>query len=138
MHMSGLSNNMISTKSLMFVALILSLSVLIHLMGHPHPENFDQPMKYRLLAIGAEFLNYFGLVLESFNFGHRLDLTRFGYHWSIGAFSIRDPADGIQIIDEEVEHCSMRIFRPMNQSIAATIPTIIYYHGGGHFVGSAG
>ena len=76
-----------------------------------------------------------GHVLEYFNIGHRLILTRLGYHYSIGALNVRDSPDLIQIIDEDVEHLSMRIYRPLNQTM--TMPTILFYHGGGHFVGSA-
>ena len=138
MFLSSLSNNMISTKSLTCLGLVVGLSVLINLYGHPYPDSFDQPIKYRLLCLGAEFLNSLGELLQVANLSDPLDLIRFAYHWTIGAFNIRDPADGIHVEDEYIEHCSMRIFRPLNQTAAAIMPTIIYYHGGGHFVGSAG
>lgn len=64
-------------------------------------------------------------------------MTRIAYHWTVGAMNIRDPNHFIEIIDEDVEHCSMRIFRSMNRT-GKVMPTIIFYHGGGHFVGSAG
>lgn len=76
-------------------------------------------------------------MLEYFDIGHRLIMTRIAFHWTVGAINIRDPNHYIDIIDEDIEHCSMRIFRPMNQT-AELMPTIIFYHGGGHFVGSAG
>lgn len=76
-------------------------------------------------------------MLEFFNLGiTRLDLTRLSYHYTVGVFNIRDHRDEIEVIDEEVDHLSIRIFRP-TKLIRDEMPTVIYYHGGGHFVGSA-
>ena len=43
----------------------------------------------------------------------------------------------IRVIDENVEHIPMRIFRPLNGT-KDIIPTVLFYHGGANFVGSAG
>lgn len=129
-------DNSVLSKSINVVILILCFTLLINIFGHPNPDKFDQPLKYKLLSVGSEFLNRVGLFMEYFNICTRLDITRFAYHWTIGAFNIRDPADFIQVIDEAVEHVSMRIYRPLNHS-EDLISTIIFYHGGGHFVGSA-
>lgn len=61
------------------------------------------------------------------------------YYVTVGAFSIRDAADNIQIIDDIVDNVPIRIFRPLNSSFGQnTVPVILYYHGGGYFLGSAG
>jgi acetyl esterase/lipase len=80
---------------------------------------------------------------------HRINITRFSYHIAIGAYNIRDPLDQIEVRDETIEHMSVRIYRPRcripenldldESAIAAYVaPTILFYHGGGFFVGSAG
>lgn len=68
--------------------------------------------------------------------GHRVNVTRFQYHWTVGAFSMRDENDLISVHDEDIEHTSIRVFRPSNDT-SEVMPTIIFYHGGGYFVGSA-
>lgn len=69
--------------------------------------------------------------------GHRLNVTRFFYHWTIGAFNIRDSNDQILVYDELVDNVPIRVYRPQNRA-DQTMPTIIFYHGGGNFLGSAG
>ena len=69
--------------------------------------------------------------------GHRLNVTRFFYHWTIGAFNIRDRNDRILIFDDIADNIPIRIYRPENRSNQLS-PTVIYYHGGGHFLGTAG
>ena len=53
------SNNFVTIKSLKLVALVLAIALLINIYGHQYPENYDQPMKYRLISASAEFLGYF-------------------------------------------------------------------------------
>lgn len=78
-------------------------------------------------------------MLEAFDLGHRLNVTRFFYHWSIGAFSIRDPNDKIEILDDLIENIPIRIYRSDKKASESDLnPTIIFYHGGGHFLGTAG
>lgn len=79
-----------------------------------------------------------GKFLEFIDFGHRLNVTRFAYHWTLGAFSIRDPNDEIKIIDDTIDNVSIRIYRPRKISRSKSYTTIFLYHGGGHFLGSAG
>lgn len=80
---------------------------------------------------------------------HRVNITRFSYHMAIGAFNIRDPSDGIQVLDETIDNnMAVRIYRPYNPDYEHSrihqnttdflAPTILFYHGGGFFVGSAG
>ncbi len=129
---------MATSNTLKCIAAIIALSFVINMIGHNLPENFNQPMKYRFICAGAEFLNYIGHILEFCCVGFtRLDVTRFSYHYTVGVFNIRQEQDRIQVIDEEVDHLSIRIFRPLVHE-KDQMSTIIYYHGGGHFVGSAG
>ncbi len=133
-----LASNMGTTNTLKCIAAIIALSFVINMIGHSLPPDFNQPIKYRFICAGAEFLNYIGHVFEFFCLGlTRLDITRLSYHYTVGVFNIREEQDRIQVIDEEVDHLSMRIFRPMMHE-SDQMSTIIYYHGGGHFVGSAG
>ena len=71
---------------------------------------------------------------------HRVNLTRFAYYWTLGAFNIRDPNDNIAIVDELVQNVPIRIYKPMkrsdNRDETAPMPTILFFHGGGFFVGS--
>jgi acetyl esterase/lipase len=79
-----------------------------------------------------------GKFLEFIDFGHRLNVTRFAYHWTLGAFNIRDPNDEIKIIDDSIENVLIRIYRPSKISRSKSYTTIFLFHGGGHFLGSAG
>ena len=66
-------------------------------------------------------------------------MTRFAYHWTLGAFNIRNPNDEIKIIDDSIENIPIRIYRPNQISLSEHHhPTILLLHGGGHFLGSAG
>lgn len=81
---------------------------------------------------------------------HPVNLTRFFYHISYGAFSVRDSSDNISVSDEIVNGVAVRIFRPHLLSKSSNAggvnsgeevelrPTIFFYHGGGYFVGTAG
>jgi acetyl esterase/lipase len=81
--------------------------------------------------------------LEKLNIVHRLNFTRFAYHTAVGRFNIRNEKDNIQITEEYIDHVLIRIYKPLNQTIRKShnenlLPTILYYHGGGYFLGSAG
>ena len=74
-------------------------------------------------------------------------MTRFAYYWAVGAFNIRKAVDRIQITDEIIDGVAIRIYKPLplhnpeeakNSSESSLMPTIIFYHGGGHFIGSVG
>lgn len=72
-----------------------------------------------------------------------VNITRFFYHVSYGTFNIRDESDNISVTDEIVDNLSIRIFRPFgnnfrNSNAEFMYPTILFFHGGGYFVGSAG
>jgi hypothetical protein len=80
----------------------------------------------------GRFFEYIGVT-------NRLVLTRIGYHLALGVISIRDPRDSIQITDEKIQNVPIRLFKPTrNAKNGQMQPTIIFYHGGGFFVGSAG
>ena len=72
---------------------------------------------------------------------HRVNLTRFAYYWTLGAFNIRDENDNIAIVDELIQNVPVRIYKPMSRKDGGddkqtTMPTILFFHGGGFFVGS--
>lgn len=76
---------------------------------------------------------------------HRVNITRFFYHVSYGSFNARDSRDNISVSDDMIGSVAIRIFRPFvadldtgGSSVSTPSPTIIFYHGGGYIVGSAG
>ena len=82
-------------------------------------------------------------VIEFFNIGSLVDLTRISYHMSHGLVSIRSEKDFIEIIDDEINGVSIRIFMPNSEeeekaSSISSKCSIFYYHGGAFFIGSAG
>jgi acetyl esterase/lipase len=118
---------------------LIAISVFINLIYQPLPDGFQQPWKYRLICFGSDLLGLFGRFVELIGLYHRLNVTRLAYHLTIGAFSMRDPNDRIQVTDEFIEHVPIRVYRPMNRltSHEELLPTIIFFHGGGFFLGSA-
>jgi len=73
------------------------------------------------------------------NIIRRVDLIRNGFHIGIGAWNVRDKNDQIQVYDDYIEGILIRIYRPLNASLEKDMmPTILFYHGGGYSVGSAG
>lgn len=70
----------------------------------------------------------------------RVDIIRNGFHIGIGAWNIRDEKDSIQVLDHHIDHVLIRIYRPLNQTKTddAQLKTILFFHGGGFSVGSAG
>ena len=132
--------NSFSSKSLRIAVTLFIIGCVFNKLNQPLPDDFEQPWKYRLICFGAEMANHLGHYLESFGLVHRVNITRFSYHFAIGAFNIRDPNDNMQIMDEQVDHLSIRIYRPykaLHNNTDYVAPTILFYHGGGYFVGSA-
>lgn len=140
----------INTKSFKLAVILIGITLIytnINSVLQPLPANFEQPWKYRFLCVSSEMITYVGKFFEMTGITDRLTLTRIGYHIGLGVLSIRDPKDSIQITDEMIDHVPIRIFRPpdrikevrfVNSSAEEQMkPTIIFYHGGGFFVGSA-
>ena len=66
-------------------------------------------------------------------------MIRNGFHIGIGAWNIRDKNDQIQVNDEYIQDILIRIYRPLNVSLKTdSMPTILFFHGGGFSVGSVG
>lgn len=118
---------------------VLLLAATINWTYHKRlPSDLPQAAKYKLICFGVDLSSYFGHFLEMTGVSHRVNLTRFQYYWALGAFSVRNPDDQIMITDELIEHVPIRIYKPLNRTHLSPLhPTIIFYHGGGHFVGSA-
>jgi acetyl esterase/lipase len=107
-------------------------------LSEPLPADFPQPIKYKLICLGADSLYYVGHFLEKFGIMHRINVTRLAYHISMGIFNVRDPNDGILVSDQLVENrVPIRIYRPQNLSAEALHPCILYFHGGGYLIGTA-
>lgn len=127
------------TTKLAFFVIVAGL--VFQLINQPLPDDFEQPWKYRLICFGAELSNILGYFTEQIGLLHRVNVTRYSYHFSVGAFNIRENNDNISIHDEVIDHLSVRVYRPLkankNSNVNETLPTIIFYHGGGYFVGSA-
>lgn len=100
------------------------------------PDDFEQPIKYRLLSFGSDMLSYVGKFVEYFEIGNRIHLTRLAYHFTVGLFNVRNPDDGIEIKDLLIDNVPIRVYSHLNHS-NGKVPTIFLYHGGGFFVGSA-
>ncbi|RNA00998.1 arylacetamide deacetylase-like 4 [Brachionus plicatilis] len=133
--------NDLKTKTTKAAIAILFTGCLFQLINQPLPDDFEQPWKYRLICFGAELSNILGYFTEKIGILHRVNVTRFSYHISVGSFNIRDHNDNISVHDEIIEHLSIRIYRPMGRNKVSnknkTLPAILFYHGGGYFVGSA-
>jgi hypothetical protein len=140
---SNVKLNGLSSKSIKISVALVVLSLIAVAVYQPLPDDFEQPWKYRIVCFGAVLLKYVGHALEYVELSHRLNLTRFAYHWSIGAFNIRDENDFISVTNDNIGHVAVRIYRPLNATSYRTFngkslsPTIIFYHGGGHGLGSA-
>jgi hypothetical protein len=37
--------------------LIVTLAILLNIIGHKYPKDFEEPLKYQFVAAGAEFFN---------------------------------------------------------------------------------
>ena len=79
---------------------------------------------------------------------HRVNVTRAAYYIAIGVFNIRDTHDNIHVFDEHIGHVPIRKYKPLlaaqtpvsnsTSNSPDLMPTIIFFHGGGYFLGSAG
>ncbi|CAF0705640.1 unnamed protein product [Brachionus calyciflorus] len=133
--------NDLKFKTTKIAIALLAAGFIFQTINQPLPEDFEQPWKYRLVCFGAELSNIFGYVTEQLGILHRVNVTRYSYHFAVGAFNIREESDQISVHDEIIEHLTIRVYRPMKPNKSpnknATLPTILFYHGGGYFVGSA-
>lgn len=75
-----------------------------------------------LIILKGNALEYLGIV-------HRVNITRFFYHFSYGIVNTRDHADNISIADEMIGTVPIRVFRPFAavDDIKHIRPTIIFY-----------
>lgn len=131
------SSSTSNSKTMKWTAFLIVTSILFNLIYQPLPDGFHQPWKYRLICFGSDLAAYYGRFLEYTGLGHRVNVTRMAYHLAVGAFNIRDHQDSINITDQFVQDVPIRIYFPNSRKSSHQIPTILFYHGGGYFVGSA-
>jgi len=117
--------------------IILSLSVLsVALVYQPLPDNFPQPWKYRFLSYWAHKVNELGFYCEHMNLFSRVSLVRNLHYLTFALFQIRSPDYHLKVYDTKISNIHVRIYEPEESINYEKKTTIIYFHGGGFFLGS--
>ncbi|XP_041351601.1 neutral cholesterol ester hydrolase 1-like [Gigantopelta aegis] len=98
----------------------------------PFPDYMDRPWELQKVFAQIKIGAIIAAIAHTVGFGEKLDLNRkWTYKWALLSGVPSNYLEKVKITDTTFDGVPVRIYRPLSAAPDATLPALVYYHGGG-------